>query len=91
MLACSVSLIRSSGHVDADEFAYAKKCERELGQLDADGDGKVTREEWIAKYGSIDGFDQYDLGQCACVCCTCSAVVKATWPLCTFLIPLSSH
>ena len=30
-------------------------------ELDADGDGKITREEWIAKYGNDDGFDQYDL------------------------------
>ena len=31
----------------------------------ADGDGKISREEWIAKYGSAEGFDQYDLGATA--------------------------
>merc|ERR1711865_751348 len=32
-----------------------------LAELDADGDGKISREEWIARYGSDAGFDQYDL------------------------------
>ena len=32
-----------------------------LGLCSADGDGKISREEWIAKYGSAEGFDQYDL------------------------------
>ena len=27
----------------------------------ADGDGKISRDEWIARYGNADGFDQYDL------------------------------
>ena len=25
-----------------------------------DGDGVITREEWYAKYGTYDGFDQLD-------------------------------
>ena len=45
----------------ADEFMAVKVSEMERNALDADGDGKITREEWIAKYGSIDGFDEYDL------------------------------
>jgi hypothetical protein len=25
-----------------------------------DGDGVITREEWYVKYGTYDGFDQFD-------------------------------
>ena len=30
-------------------------------QLDKDGDGIITRDEWYAKYGNYDGFDKYDI------------------------------
>ena len=43
----------------ADGAWYAgKQVEKEFTELDADGDGKVTRAEWIAKYGSDAGWDQ---------------------------------
>ena len=29
--------------------------------LDADGDGIITRDEWVAHYGTSAGFDLYDL------------------------------
>ena len=40
-------------------MGYAgKQVKKEFTELDADGDGKVTRAEWIAKYGSDAGWDQ---------------------------------
>ena len=29
--------------------------------MPANNDGKISREEWIARYGSDAGFDEYDL------------------------------
>ena len=29
--------------------------------MDQNKDGKISREEWIARYGSDEGFDEYDL------------------------------
>lgn len=52
------------GVIDADEHLKSKTAQIDFKRLDTDGDGKVSREEWIAKYGSADGFDQYDLGHC---------------------------
>ena len=34
--------------------------QQEFDKTDADGDGKISAAEWIAKNGSIDGFEQYD-------------------------------
>ena len=31
-------------------------------QLDQDGDGKISRKEWKAHFGTDDGFDIYDQG-----------------------------
>ena len=44
-----------------EEFETGKMIIKEREALDADGDGKITREEWIARYGSDKGFDEYDL------------------------------
>jgi len=29
--------------------------------MDTNADGKISRDEWIAKYGSDEGFNEYDL------------------------------
>ena len=57
-------LIGAGAHCDggsAEEFREVKAAEIEFTRLDRDQDGKVSREEWIAKYGSDEGFDAYDL------------------------------
>ena len=36
------------------DCAFAKMKD----EMDADGDGKISRDEWIAKYGSATGFDE---------------------------------
>lgn len=40
--------------------------EREFNQADTDGDKKLTRLEWIKQYGSVAGFDAYDLDGTLC-------------------------
>jgi len=52
------------GKVDMEELRRAKivesKADAEFAVLDKDGDGQVTRDEWVAVYGSAEGFDVYD-------------------------------
>ena len=38
-----------------------RMSQQEFDKTDADGDGKISSAEWIAKNGSIDGFEQYDV------------------------------
>ena len=35
--------------------------------LDADQDGRVTREEWRTRFGNLDSFDEYDEDGSGCV------------------------
>jgi len=49
----------------AQEWMHAKermaKVMARFDDLDADHDGKITRAEWIRKFGNDDGFDHYDV------------------------------
>ena len=45
----------------ADEFRKCKAAEIDFAMTDTNNDGKISREEWIARYGSDKGFDEYDL------------------------------
>ena len=65
--------------VSADEMRKGKVAETQFKQLDADGDGKITR-EWIAKYGNDKGFNQYDLD---------GELLLQTCASCVFLCPVS--
>ena len=38
-----------------------KKADWEYVQTDTNFDGKITRDEWITRYGSSEGFDAYDM------------------------------
>ena len=49
------------GIIDGDEFRVTKAAEIDLKRLDKDRDGKITKEEWIERYGSLEGFNKYDL------------------------------
>jgi Ca2+-binding EF-hand superfamily protein len=59
--------VDGNGTIDADEFAegMAKKRTAEASgktfvAMDTDKDGKISKEEWAKKYGSLKGFDEYD-------------------------------
>ncbi len=60
--------LNGDGVVDASEFKEmtakrrtAEAAVKEFNGADTDRDGKLTRKEWIAKYGSNAGFDEVDL------------------------------
>jgi len=47
------------GGVNPEEFRK-RTIEIEIDELDANHDGKIDLDEWIARYGSADGFEDYD-------------------------------
>ena len=47
----------ADGAVTVEEFAAGRLSERQFQANDANHDGKLTREEWIAKHGNDDLFD----------------------------------
>lgn len=47
--------------LQADEFRCMKAAEFEFTLFDVDGDKKITKAEWIKRYGTDEGFDAYDL------------------------------
>merc|ERR1712176_1485521 len=46
---------------DREITVSASEIRSEFNAADRDGDGRITREEWIARYGSDARFDMYDL------------------------------
>lgn len=38
----------------------AKRAKRQFKTLDTNSDSKITREEWMARYGTEEGFGAYD-------------------------------
>ena len=44
-----------------DEFRQGKAADRKFKAMDKNKDGKISREEWYERYGTYDGFDEYDL------------------------------
>ena len=57
------NVIRADGTtIDADDLADAVKhsVATEMARLDADGDGVITREEYLAAGGNESDFDRYD-------------------------------
>ena len=47
--------------ITVEEYQTGQQIKMEHDKLDANHDGKISREEWIARYGSDKGFDEYDL------------------------------
>ena len=45
----------------ADEFRKGQAAARQFKAMDKNKDGKLSREEWYEKYGTYEGFDEYDL------------------------------
>ena len=71
---------------------HAKHAALELSKADANNDGNISREEWVAKYGSEEGFEGYDLvvshviyncalraGAVLCVCSPRCGVCVCRW------------
>ena len=54
---CRTCYVRSVTAVWSQQFNTA----------DSDGDGRVDRQEWIAHFGDVKGFDAYDIGHDGCV------------------------
>jgi len=49
------------GVMDADAWMTAQMVKAKYRMLDTNHDGKISREEWIARYGNDTGFLAYDL------------------------------
>lgn len=60
MLALSASPVfaHGPGH-DDDDHHHCKHCEEKIAKMDTDGDGKISRREFMKHHG--DMFDKHDL------------------------------
>merc|ERR1712072_154555 len=66
-----IALAKAAGSLadpgDVDELiGRSKDLQKSLAalqfrEIDANKDGKIQREEWVAKFGSDQGFDEWDL------------------------------
>merc|ERR1711865_1052330 len=50
-----------SNTMDMLDYRVGHLIEGDLARIDSNNDGKITKEEWIARYGNEDGFDRFDL------------------------------
>ena len=57
--------LNGDGIIDPDEYRIVNAAKVSWNQaareMDTNADGKISRDEWIAKYGSDEGFNEYDL------------------------------
>lgn len=57
--------LNGDGIIDPDEYravnAAKATWKQAANEMDTNRDGKISREEWIARYGTDDGFNEYDL------------------------------
>ena len=50
----------SRNGLGGDDASEREGCAAWSDAVDGDGDGKVSREEWVARFGNADRFDAYD-------------------------------
>ena len=58
-LSAAPAIAHGPGHDDDHDHGQCKHCEEKMAKMDADGDGKISRREYMKHHG--DMFDKHDL------------------------------